>query len=34
MGNKELNELICTTHGLELRGGWILEGWWGRVEGD
>ena len=30
MGNREVKELICTTHGHELRGG-MLEGWgvWG-----
>ena len=27
VGNKELKELICTTHGHELRWGGILQGW-------
>ena len=32
LGNREAKELICTTHGHELRGG--DAGWWGyRVEG-
>ena len=27
MGNRGLKELICTTHGHELRGGGMLERW-------
>ena len=32
IGNRGLKELICPTHGHELRGG-MLEGWRGRAEG-
>ena len=32
IGNRGLEELICATHGHELRGV-ILEGWGGRMEG-
>ena len=31
IGNRGLKELICKTHGHELRGG-MLKGWGGRVE--
>ena len=31
IGNREVKELICTTHGHELRGG-ATE--WGRVQGE
>ena len=33
IGNRGIKEVICTTHGHELRGG-MLEGWGSRVEGD
>ena len=33
MGNRGLKELICTTHGHELRGG-MLEGWGAGQRGD
>ena len=33
VGNRGFKELICTTHGHELRGG-MLEGWGSRAEGD
>ena len=29
MGNRELKELVCTTHGHELRREGMLEGWGG-----
>ena len=33
IGNRGLKELICTTHGHELRGG-VLEGWGAGWRGD
>ena len=33
IGNRGLKELICTTHGHELRERRMLEDWWGRAEG-
>ena len=33
IGNRVLKELICTTHGHELRVGGMLEGWGDRMEG-
>ena len=34
MGNGEAKELICTTHGHELRGRGMLEGGGCRADGD
>ena len=32
IGNRELKELVCTSHGHELRSGGMLEGWGCRAE--
>ena len=34
IGNRGLKELICTTHGLELKGVGMLEGWGEGWKGD